>query len=277
MSINIKDAESRKAELIMDSGRAQGCGYYLRNVNNNLVFCICMGIALVSLLGAFWVTVPVANGNLISSPVIDFGEKEPGTSIGAVFKAVNHYSEDVYITGLKTSCDCTVPSETIGGKVIKPGRDLDIKITWQTGGRRGRQSTTAVLTYTIGSSDEQEELLTIQATVKGACVVQPDSLVFEEGVSSTQSVTWSAEKDSRRDLKFLDALSTHEAVSLKFDKAAGSEATVVSVHFDSTKWRGNGLDRAEIIFKSSSVLEDVTLPITVKMKEKERSYEQLQK
>lgn len=68
----------------------------------------------------------------------DFGEMKQGEKKEHTFMLKNDGKTDLYIRNIRTSCGCTaVAPET---KVIKPGKTGPLKVTFNSRGKRGRQS-----------------------------------------------------------------------------------------------------------------------------------------
>lgn len=73
----------------------------------------------------------------------DFGTITEGENTTGVFKITNKGLRDLVVISAKGSCGCTVPEWPKEG--IKPGETADIKFTFNSSGRAGKQSKTITL------------------------------------------------------------------------------------------------------------------------------------
>lgn len=73
----------------------------------------------------------------------DFGTITEGEKAIGVFKITNKGLRDLIVINAKGSCGCTVPEWPKKG--IKPGETADIKFTFNSSGRTGKQSKTITL------------------------------------------------------------------------------------------------------------------------------------
>ncbi len=78
---------------------------------------------------------PVANFNTLD---YDFGEMKQGDKKDYTFTLTNGGKSDLQIRNVRSSCGCTAvaPSK----KVVSPGETVPIKVTFDSRGKRGRQS-----------------------------------------------------------------------------------------------------------------------------------------
>jgi hypothetical protein len=78
---------------------------------------------------------PVAEFNVLN---YDFGEMKQGDKKDYTFELTNGGKSDLHIRNVRSSCGCTAvaPSK----KVISPGETVPIKVTFDSRGKRGRQS-----------------------------------------------------------------------------------------------------------------------------------------
>ncbi len=73
----------------------------------------------------------------------DFGTVNEGDIVETTFVITNSGKTDLIITDAKTTCGCTVP--TWPRTPIKPGESEDIKVKFNTAGKRNKQSKTITL------------------------------------------------------------------------------------------------------------------------------------
>src|SRR5690606_12608015 len=68
----------------------------------------------------------------------DFGELKQGDQKGHTFSLKNTGKRELVIRNIRSSCGCTAVSPS--KKVIAPGESAPIKVTFDSRGKRGRQS-----------------------------------------------------------------------------------------------------------------------------------------
>lgn len=90
----------------------------------------------------------------------DFGEVVEGDSVEGVFKVTNAGKSDLVITSAKATCGCTVPEWP--KDAIKPGESADIKFTFNSRGRQGKQTKSITLKT---NTEKITEILRIKGTV----------------------------------------------------------------------------------------------------------------
>ena len=73
----------------------------------------------------------------------DFGTVKEGAIVEGVFKVSNKGKTDLVITDASASCGCTVPEWP--KEAIKPGDSAEIKFSFNSKGRTGKQSKTITL------------------------------------------------------------------------------------------------------------------------------------
>lgn len=79
-------------------------------------------------------TPPIAEFNALD---YDFGTIKEGEKATGVFKVTNKGITDLFIFSAKGSCGCTVPEWP--KEAIKPGETEEIKFTFDSSGRTGKQ------------------------------------------------------------------------------------------------------------------------------------------
>lgn len=90
----------------------------------------------------------------------DFGEVIEGEIAEGTFKITNKGKVDLIITSAKATCGCTVPEWP--KEPIAPGASADLKFTFNSRGRLGKQSKSITLQT---NSEKVTELIRIKGTV----------------------------------------------------------------------------------------------------------------
>jgi uncharacterized protein DUF1573 len=134
-----------------------------------------------------------ASGSNVISPLIfdskehNFGEILQGDKVTHVFKFKNSGDEPVKLGKVSASCGCTATTATRGE--IGPGEEGEVKATFNSTGRRGKQKK-AVYVATAGNYAKQT--LSIQATIIIEREILPTTIQFgmvKELQSSKQTAT----------------------------------------------------------------------------------------
>ncbi|HEY9221669.1 MAG: DUF1573 domain-containing protein [Lutibacter sp.] len=94
----------------------------------------------------------------------DFGTVKEGDVVEGVFKVANKGKTDLVITDASASCGCTVPEWP--KEAIKPGDSAQIKFSFNSKGRTGKQSKTITL---------QTNTANVTETLRIAGTVTPNS------------------------------------------------------------------------------------------------------
>jgi hypothetical protein len=94
----------------------------------------------------------------------DFGTVKEGAIVEGVFKVANKGKTDLVITDASASCGCTVPEWP--KEAIKPGDSAEIKFSFNSKGRTGKQSKTITL---------QTNTANVTETLRIAGTVTPNS------------------------------------------------------------------------------------------------------
>ena len=112
-----------------------------------------LGIVLLSL--AFVSCKENATSKIDSTNLVKEGDVVEG-----IFKVANKGKTDLVITDASASCGCTVPEWP--KEAIKPGDSAEIKFSFNSAGRTGKQSKTITLQT---NSENVTEMLRISGTV----------------------------------------------------------------------------------------------------------------
>ncbi len=97
----------------------------------------------------------------IENVVHDFGNITTGDIVDATFKLTNTGKVDLNIRKIKASCGCTVPQ--LEKEDLKPGKSVDLKVTFNSTGRKGNQ----IKSVTIYTNDPTRPIqkVTVKAKV----------------------------------------------------------------------------------------------------------------
>lgn len=90
----------------------------------------------------------------------DFGTVDEGEIVETTFKVTNSGKTDLVITDAKVTCGCTVP--VWPKKPIKPGETENIKVRFNTRGKKNRQQKNITL---ITNTEKGSEILTLKGMV----------------------------------------------------------------------------------------------------------------
>lgn len=77
----------------------------------------------------------------------DFGNVNGGSTVTTTFSLTNNGQEDLIIRQVKANCGCTVPK--VKKEKIAPGKTVELEVSFDSSGRRGRQ----YKTVTVFSND----------------------------------------------------------------------------------------------------------------------------
>ncbi len=92
----------------------------------------------------------------------DFGDIKEGDVIEGIFNISNTGKVDLIITNAKASCGCTVPEWP--KEAIKPGESAELKFSFNSRGRTGKQSKSITLKT---NTEKGTEMLRISGIVIG--------------------------------------------------------------------------------------------------------------
>ncbi|WP_372746022.1 DUF1573 domain-containing protein [Lutibacter sp.] len=90
----------------------------------------------------------------------DFGTIKEGEIIDGVFKVTNKGKVDLVITAVQPSCGCTTPDWT--KDPIKPGESGEIKFSFNSNGRVGKQHKSITIT---SNTEKVKETVRLTGTV----------------------------------------------------------------------------------------------------------------
>jgi len=93
----------------------------------------------------------------------DFGTIKQGDSVECVFKVTNTGGEPLILENAQGSCGCTVPDYP--KDPIAPGDTRDIKVKFNSAGKKDKQSKTVTIT---ANTDPIQSVLTIQSFVEAS-------------------------------------------------------------------------------------------------------------
>ncbi len=90
----------------------------------------------------------------------DFGEITQGDKVTHIFKFTNTGNEPLILNSAKGSCGCTVPEWP--KEPILPGEGGEIKVTFNSKGKKGKQTKSVTLT---GNTDPNPVRLLVKAQI----------------------------------------------------------------------------------------------------------------
>ena len=90
----------------------------------------------------------------------DFGTITEGEVVETTFKVTNSGKTDLVISDAKVTCGCTVP--VWPKEAIKPGEKKDIRVRFNSNGKKGRQQKNITL---ITNTESGREILTLKGMV----------------------------------------------------------------------------------------------------------------
>ncbi len=93
----------------------------------------------------------------------DFGTIKQGDNVECVFKVTNTGNEPLVIENAHGSCGCTVPDYP--KEPIAPGETKDIKVKFNSAGKKDKQSKTVTIT---ANTDPIQSVLTVNSFVETA-------------------------------------------------------------------------------------------------------------
>ena len=103
---------------------------------------------------------PNATSMAFEKTIHDFGNLKGGASVSYTFKFKNTGKKPLLISNAKGSCGCTVPSWP--REAIAPGESGEIKVTFNSKGKKGKQHKSVTLT---ANTDPANTRLYIKADV----------------------------------------------------------------------------------------------------------------
>ncbi len=140
---------------------------------------------------------PIAaeTGQPVSQPDIkfvkktyDFGTVQKGDKVPHIFKFKNVGQSLLKISGVKTSCGCTVPKNFT--KEIQPGEEGQIEVTFNSTNFMGAIHKTIYVSS--NDPDEPKVSLSLKGTVTADVIIQPPRNLFfglvQMGQASTKSI-----------------------------------------------------------------------------------------
>lgn len=148
----LNDVEDRKYRVMVSSNVREDFDSWTEKQLKNAPHATFEG-AIVQSLGKSGRRVTVAH---------EFGTTTTDKKVVKVFKFKNTGKSNLIIRRTKASCGCTAVEE--GDKVIKPGKEGAIKVTFDPSGRAGKQSKS--ITVTLNDPDASTVKLSIKGTIE---------------------------------------------------------------------------------------------------------------
>jgi len=102
--------------------------------------------------------VPVISWN---EEEFDFGNLKQGEKVEHIFTLTNTGEGDLVITSARGSCGCTVPEWP--KEAVKPGKTADIKVIFNSTGKKNKTTNTVTLTT---NTEKGNEIVRIKAFVE---------------------------------------------------------------------------------------------------------------
>ncbi len=96
-----------------------------------------------------------------SETAFDFGKVKEGDTVSHVFKMTNVGKEPLFVYKSSGSCDCV--GALVTKEMIQPETEVEVKVFFNTKGRKGPQSRTITLTC---NTDPADIVLSIKAEVE---------------------------------------------------------------------------------------------------------------
>ena len=108
--------------------------------------------------------------------IYNFGRVDEGSKVTHIYKFKNVGQGDLHIEKIRSTCGCIATLLTDGENIIPPGGEAEIKVVFDTKGRKGYKSKTLF----IHSNDPNESLLKFRLTglVGPPLALKPDKLLF---------------------------------------------------------------------------------------------------
>ena len=100
----------------------------------------------------------------------DFGKITAGDVVEHTFTFTNAGTSDLVVSEAKPSCGCTVPSYT--KTPVKPGETGEIKISFNSAGKSGKQNKTVTVT---ANTEQGSEVLKFSADVEAKAGIDANS------------------------------------------------------------------------------------------------------
>ncbi len=93
----------------------------------------------------------------------DFGTIKQGEKVETIFTLTNVGKGDLVVTNAKGSCGCTVPDWP--RNAVKPGESADIKVVFNSSGKKNKTTNTITLTT---NTEKGNEIVRIKAFVEAS-------------------------------------------------------------------------------------------------------------
>ena len=179
--------------------------------------------------------------------MIAFGKALQNTTLNARFTLTNRHDFPVKIHEVITNCDCV--ETTCSTYRLAPGAQAVVATSWDTRTRHGRSQTEIIVKFSSAAGGPPAyHYLTLEADVEADFNVDPLRLRFDSGTDDRLDVAFSPARDPG--FRISRAYSTHSA----FQADLLDDQLRVSVHFDPSRWRGDG-DSASLVVETNSKAE----------------------
>ncbi|MCH2127580.1 MAG: DUF1573 domain-containing protein [Pirellulaceae bacterium] len=153
----------------------------------------------------------------------DFGVLARGSKPEFIFEVTNEYEEDVHITGVRSSCGCTIP--VISQQTLKTWETGQIVCQFDTVAHIGIK--TSVVTVTFDQPFPAEVQLNIRGHVRRDVVMQPGVVEFgkvRRGVTTEKTIA--IEYAGRPDWQIVDVRSTNSNYEVELEESVRTDERV---------------------------------------------------
>lgn len=184
----------------------------------------------------------------------DFGTVARSAKSEFLFEFTNPFMEDVHISGVRTSCNCTTPSIYQGKDTLKSWEKGYILSVFNTGSFLGQRA--ATITVSIDKPFVGEIQLRITGNIRGDIEFQPGVIEFgsvDQGKEATSQIT--VIHHNRADWKLTDVRSANDNLEVELSppvKRNAGVAYTMTVHLKKTAPAGSLQDQLTLISNDST-------------------------
>ncbi len=184
-----------------------------------VVFLLCFGV-----VKGYSEQVQVEAANSVSPniqferKVYDYGTVYQGEKVPCVYRFKNAGADSLIIGKVRSGCSCT--AAIISSKKLLPGETGELKVTFYTKGRQGKQSKTIY----VHSNDPDEPVVKLKITgfVKKTVTVNPRTVSFGT-VPKGETATKNARLTLEKEVKVLKVESSSDYLTLELSQLKDEE------------------------------------------------------
>ena len=183
-----------------------------------------------------------------------FGIVPQNETLEASFFLKNESESEIRIHRVDADCSCAVA--TLNEKKIAPGKSKELKVTLETGGRRGQTRKSVVVSFS-SESEKRLRILPLQllANITPDYEVSPQEVKFDRKVTDSAIVIVTPTCNFE-EFEIEDVYSHHRAVGVEIEKASHkTEAKRIVVRFDPTLWPADSAGSTEVVVKTNNQRE----------------------